>query len=283
MERIEAKVPLQERIAAFRRQGRAVALVPTMGALHDGHLALFAAARQAGEAVVASIFVNPLQFGAGEDLDRYPRQMDQDQRQAAAAGVDLLFAPEPSAIYREGERTRVAVEGLSGVLCGVGRPGHFTGVATVVLKLLLLVAPDTLYLGRKDYQQTVVLQRMIRDLDLPVRVQVVPTVRDADGLALSSRNRYLSPAARTKALAIPQALAQARNEYDQGERRPAVLCREARRQLEAAGLRVEYCHIVDPDLLPVPSPMAGGVLAVAAWVDGTRLIDNQILGPREEN
>ncbi len=231
-------------------RARVVGLVPTMGAYHGGHLALFAAARAECDTVVASLFVNAAQFAAGEDLARYPRDEERDAKLAEEAGVDLLFAPAAEELYPEGFETWVEVERLGSILEGAFRPGHFRGVATICCKLFNIVRPDAAYFGQKDAQQVEVVRRMARDLDLAVEVRVVPTVRDADGLALSSRNAYLSPTQREAALALPRALAT----HD-----PA----EARAQLN--GLAVDYLEV---------APFDPPVLAGAVRVGSTRLIDN---------
>ena len=231
-----------------------IGLVPTMGAYHAGHVALFEAARAENDAVVASLFVNPAQFAAGEDFVRYPRDEAQDARLAEEAGVDLLFAPAAEELYPPGYQTWVDVEELSRPLEGAFRPGHFRGVATVCLKLFSLVRPARAYFGQKDAQQVAVVRRMVRDLDLALQIRVVPTVRDADGLALSSRNAYLSGEERERALALPRALA-TRDEA------------EARRLLD--GLEVDYVEEADLDGIRV--------LAAAVRVGSTRLIDNVLL------
>jgi len=226
-----------------------IGLVPTMGAYHDGHLALFEAARRENETVVASLFVNPAQFGEGEDLQRYPRDEARDAELAEAAGVDVLFVPHPEEIYPPGFQTWVEVEQLGAMLEGEHRPGHFRGVATVCLKLFNLVRPRRAYFGQKDAQQVAVVRRMTRDLAVSVEIRVVPTVRDADGLALSSRNAYLSPEERERALSLPRALA-------------------ARDRSLLDGLEVEYFE--EADFEP-------RVLAAAVRVGSTRLIDNVVL------
>ena len=230
-----------------------VGLVPTMGAFHEGHLALFRAARAENDLVVASLFVNPAQFGANEDLTTYPRDEERDARVAEEAGVDILFTPEPSELYPPGFQTWVEVEELGSRLEGEHRPGHFRGVATICLKLFNIVRPDRAYFGQKDAQQVAVVKRMVRDLDHEVQIRVVPTVRDADGLALSSRNAYLSPAERELALTLPRALA---------TKDPA----QARARLN--GLDIDYVEVAD---------FEPRVLAAAVRVGKTRLIDNVVL------
>jgi pantoate--beta-alanine ligase len=234
--------------------GSEIGLVPTMGAYHEGHLSLFRAARDENDVVVASLFVNPAQFGAGEDLDRYPRDEARDAALAEEAGVDLLLAPSAEEMYPEGYSTWVEVEGLSDVLEGRFRPGHFRGVATVCLKLFTIVRPQRAYFGQKDAQQAAVLTRMVRDLNLDLSLRILPTVREPDGLALSSRNAYLTPEERERALALPRALA-----TQDLERARAAL----------AGLDVDYVEVARFNGRPV--------LAAAVRVGSTRLIDNVLL------
>lgn len=272
----QLRLPSAARLGVVPRLG----FVPTMGALHAGHMALMAASRAHDAFTVASIFVNPLQFGPGEDLDRYPRRFAADQSALAAAGVDALFAPAPQAMYPPGDATRVEVEGLSDRLCGASRPGHFRGVATVVLKLLLITQPDALYLGRKDAAQAAILRRMLRDLRLDLELQVVPTVRDPDGLALSSRNLYLSPAERRLALALPRALRRVAAAYESGARRVETALARGRAELELPGLALEYLSAVDADsLLPIAQLAPNALVALAARVGATRLIDNFLILP----
>ena len=256
--------------------GSTLALVPTLGAIHEGHLSLVAAAREACEVVAASIFVNPLQFGPAEDFARYPRTFDEDCRQLSAAGVDLLFAPSVEEIYRPGASTFVEVAGVSDRLDGASRPGHFRGVATVVAKLFQIIVPDVACFGQKDAAQVAVLQAMVRDLDMPVRLLVCPTVREADGLAMSSRNRYLSPEQRISALSLSRALAQAEELIRGGETNSASVRAGIEETLRSmAGVRLDYVAVVRSDTLePVESIAAGDLIAVAAWVGETRLIDN---------
>ncbi len=254
--------------------------IPTMGALHAGHMALVAASRARDAATVASLFVNPLQFGQQEDLARYPRRLEADQAMLAEAGVAALFAPEPAGMYPAGFATRVEVEGLSERLCGASRPGHFRGVTTVVLKLLLLCQPDALYLGRKDAAQVAILRRMVEDLGLEVEIQTVPTVRDADGLALSSRNAYLSPAERQNALALSRALRRIAEAYERGEREGELALAAGRAQLSRPGVQLEYLSAVDfASLLPVAQLGPNTLVALAARVGSTRLIDNFLILP----
>ncbi|WP_260705231.1 pantoate--beta-alanine ligase [Edaphobacter flagellatus] len=253
-----------------------LALVPTMGAIHQGHLSLVEAAREECDVVAASIFVNPLQFGPTEDFARYPRTFDDDCAKFSAAGVDLLFAPAPEEMYPAGATTFVEVAKLSERLDGASRPGHFRGVATVVNKLFHIVSPDVAFFGQKDASQVAVLQAMVRDLNLPIRIAVCPIVREADGLAMSSRNRYLSPEQRTQALALCRALRHVEERIHQGETSAAILRAAAAEELSREpALRLDYIEIVDPNTLePATSVVAGTLIALAAWVGETRLIDN---------
>jgi pantoate--beta-alanine ligase len=263
----------------LRRQGRSIGFVPTMGALHEGHLSLVRAARRATDAVVVSIFVNPLQFGPLEDFRTYPRHLRQDLRLLRQAGVAVAFVPNRRAMYPAGFQTRVEVKRLSAVLEGASRPGHFRGVATVVAKLFNLVQPTVAYFGQKDYQQALVIQRMVRDLDWPIRIRVLPIIREPGGLAMSSRNAYLSPEERRQAAVLPQALRDARRRILDGERRAAVVAAAMRRQIERAPLvRVDRIDLVDAGTLS-PRPRLQGRVALlgAVRVGRTRLIDNVLV------
>ncbi|NDC63206.1 MAG: pantoate--beta-alanine ligase [Planctomycetia bacterium] len=263
-----------------RAVGRRVGFVPTMGALHAGHASLAARAAAECDDVAVSIFVNPTQFGPGEDFDRYPRTLDADRRLLEGLGVRWIFVPEPAAIYPPGDSTRVVVEGPSQPFEGRVRPGHFTGVSTVVCRLLLAVPADAAYFGAKDWQQTVVVRRMVRDLGLPVDVVVCPTVRESDGLAMSSRNAYLSPPERARAIAIHEGLEAAARLWAAGAAVAAVE-RSIRDALVARDLTVDYASVVDPDTLePAADPAAAAVALVAARVGSTRLIDNRLLPAR---
>lgn len=275
MERSETALSLQERVAAWRRGGQRVALVPTMGALHRGHMALVERARGLADRVVASIFVNPAQFGEGDDFDRYPRQLDADAGMLAEAGCDLLFAPPVAEIYPPGYATTVRVEGLSGRWCGAARPGHFDGVATVVTRLLLLARPDVALFGEKDWQQLAIIRRLERDLGLGVAIVGVPTVRDADGLALSSRNAYLAADERTAAVALPRALRSAADDIAAGAEVRATL-EAAAEDIAGAGFHpIDYLALVDGETLePLDAWQPGARLLVAARLGNTRLIDN---------
>ncbi len=272
---------LRRAMAPWRRRGERIAFVPTMGALHAGHLSLVRRARASARRLVASIFVNPLQFGPREDFARYPRPLARDRALLRSAGVDLLWLPEVADLYPPDERTRVRVEGLDQVLEGASRPGHFTGVTTVVAKLLGAVQPDDLWLGQKDAQQAILVERMVRDLLLPVRVRRGATRREADGLACSSRNAYLSAAERTQAVALSRGLAAAKRALGGGERGVPRLLRAIRSELKRhPRVREDYVAIVDARSLAPVGRVRGRVLvAVAARIGGTRLIDNFEWGP----
>lgn len=258
-----------------RARGQRIAFVPTMGALHAGHVALLTEGRRSADRLVLSIFVNPTQFGPHEDLDRYPRDLPGDLAKSAAAGVDVAFVPQPAAMYPEGYQTTVRVAELERGMCGTGRPGHFAGVATVVCKLFNIVRPHVTVFGEKDFQQLAVIRRMVRDLDMPIEIVGLPTVREPDGLALSSRNRFLSPDDRGRALSISRALFAARARFQTGERDAATLAAEARRILEAAVDRIDYLDLRDAETLhPLTVVDRPAVLAIAAFVGQTRLIDN---------
>ena len=280
---LRAKDELRAALAPVRREGGTIGLVPTMGFLHEGHLSLLRAARAECDLVVMSLFVNPAQFGPGEDLDRYPRDEERDLRLAAEAGVDIVYAPPVEAVYPEGFATQVEVSGgLTDVLDGdPGRrgPGHFRGVTTVVSKLFNTVGPDVAYFGQKDAQQAAVIRRMVRDLDIPVRIEVLPTVREPDGLAMSSRNAYLDPRERERATALSRALGAA-EEAARAEGIAAGLG-AARAELRAAGVEPEYLEARDAENLnPVAESNGRPVLiAVAAQVGGARLIDNVLIQP----
>ncbi len=280
---VRAKAALRAELDGLRRQGQTIGLVPTMGYLHDGHVSLLRAARAECDAVVMSLFVNPTQFGPGEDLDRYPRDEDRDLRLATEAGVDFVYAPSVAEVYPDGFATAVEVGGnLTGVLDGdSSRRGasHFRGVTTVVAKLLNSVGPDVAYFGQKDAQQATVIRRMVRDLDIPVRIEVLPTVREADGLAMSSRNAYLDGEARERATALSRALQAA----ERGAREESLQAGldAARRELASAGIEPEYLEARDAELLePVAELGRRPVLvALAARVGGARLIDNVLIEP----
>jgi pantoate--beta-alanine ligase len=261
-----------------RARGERVGLVPTMGYLHRGHLTLVRRARELADFVVVSIFVNPAQFGPAEDLDSYPRDPARDATQCRAEGVDAIFSPPVEEIYPPGHETYVTVEELSKPLCGASRPQHFRGVATVVAKLFNMVEPDVAVFGEKDYQQLLVVRKMVRDLNLGVAVVGVPTVREPDGLALSSRNAYLSQAERRQALSLAKALALAQELVSSGEHRADALERTVRQVLDEAGVRVDYAELRHPETLePLADVTDKALLALAAHVGSARLIDNRVL------
>ena len=271
---------LREQMAHWRREGKRSALVPTMGFLHEGHLTLVDHARQHADVVVLSIFVNPLQFGPQEDLATYPRDLERDGQLARARGVDLVFAPSNAEIYPQ-ERPAVSLvaPGLTDRLCGRFRPGHFEGVLTVVAKLFNLVQPDVAVFGQKDFQQSVLIRRMTADLDFPIRIEVAPIMREPDGLAMSSRNVYLSPEQRAQASALSRGLQAGQAAFAAGQRSAEQIRGAAQAVLDREpDVSVQYLELVTPDrLADVTAASAGDVLAVAAFVGRTRLIDNVIL------
>jgi pantoate--beta-alanine ligase len=278
------KRELREHLDAPRREGKTIGLVPTMGYLHDGHLSLLRAARQRCDIVVMSLFVNPAQFGPGEDLETYPRDESRDLSLAEGAGVDVVYAPPVEEIYPQGFATTVEVGGgLTDVLDGAperrGR-AHFHGVTTVVAKLFNTVGPDVAFFGQKDAQQAVVIRRMARDLDFPVEIEVLPTIRDPDGLAMSSRNAYLSPEDRERALALNRALRAAESVAASGETRTEPALGAARAELEEAGIEPEYLEARDAETLAPAASLNGRpvLIAVAARVGQARLIDNTVIG-----
>lgn len=275
MQTIRDQGQLGSALVALRAGGHRIALVPTMGALHAGHLALVEEARRQADRIVATIFVNPLQFGEGEDLDRYPRQEKEDARALDQAGADLLWVPTPEQMYPAGFSTTVSVKDLSRRWEGEARPGHFDGVATVVAKLFGAVRPDVALFGEKDFQQLAVIRRMTADLNLGVEIVAVPTVRDSDGLALSSRNAYLSEEERARAVALPNALLAAAEAIERGEA-PGPAVEAARRAIAEAGFDpIDYVALVDAVTLePVTEPAGRMRLIAAAHIGRTRLIDN---------
>lgn len=274
MQTVRDLASLRAAVADFRADGARVALVPTMGALHAGHMALIEEARRPGTKVVASIFVNPKQFGPDEDLSRYPRREAGDARMLSEAGCDLLWAPTVEAMYPAGFATTISVTGVSEGLDGAARPGHFDGVATVVAKLFNQVQPDVAVFGEKDFQQLAVIRRMVTDLDMAVDVVGVPTQREDDGLAWSSRNVYLLPEERDKAVALPRALGIAARSIGRGDD-PAQALAEARSMLESAGFEVDYVALADAETLDLdPASDRPRRLLAAARLGSTRLIDN---------
>ena len=276
---------LRTLLAAARSGGNRIGLVPTMGFFHEGHLSLMRRARTDTDVVVVSLFVNPAQFAPGEDLDAYPRDEERDRRLAEGAGVDVLFAPPLEEVYPDGFATTVTVRDLTEMLEGdQAQRGavHFQGVTTVVTKLFNMVGPDVAYFGQKDAQQALVIRKLVRDLDIPVRIEVCPTIRDADGLALSSRNAYLSPDERERALALSRALRAAEAAVAGGTRDAAAVVAVARDELDRAGVEPDYLQLRSAtDLSPVERVNGSALLAVAARVGRARLIDNAILGDRQ--
>ena len=273
--------PLRDRIAEARRAGLEVGLVPTMGALHAGHVRLMEQARSECGCIVVSIFVNPSQFDRAGDLDRYPRTLQADLGVCADASVDIVFAPTAEEMYPTAAQCAVEVGRVADHLCGRHRPGHLRGVATVVLKLLQIVRPDRAYFGEKDAQQLAVIRHLVRDFNVPVRVEGVPTVRDIDGVALSSRNERLSPEERVLARSLHNALSEARRHISAGERDPGRVTAAASLQFPQDGrLRLEYLEVVDPEHIQPVTHIEGLVLVAGAlWVGSTRLIDNLMCSP----
>lgn len=270
---------MQQYTTHLRQEVETIGFIPTMGALHQGHLSLMERAREESDHVVASIFVNPAQFGPKEDYEEYPRDLKGDMEKAASAGVDTLFTPSVSAIYPEEYRTFVEVEGLSGILCGRIRPGHFRGVATVVLKLFNIVKPHKAYFGQKDYQQTVIIKKMVEDLHLDVKIVVLPTVREADGLAMSSRNQYLNQEERRSATILYHSLNEARRLFEKGESASEALNGSIARAFKSEPMaQLEYIAIVNPETLQEEQDVKKGtIIALSARIGKTRLIDNIIV------
>jgi pantoate--beta-alanine ligase len=270
---------IRRTVAAARQRGLTVGFVPTMGALHAGHASLIRQARQQTGYVVVSIFVNPTQFGPAEDFSRYPRPFERDLALCADEQVDVIFHPTPESMYPPGFRTFIEVTGLDDVLEGKSRPGHFRGVATVVMKLFHQVAPDIAYFGQKDAQQVRVLERMVRDLDVPVRLHVCATIREPDGLAMSSRNQYLDSQHRKDAAVLYEVLQEIRRRIEAGERRAGPLLEMAAKRIAAVlSARIDYAAIVDADSLEPIDPVVGQILVVlAVFIGGVRLIDNMQL------
>ena len=270
---------MQAACQEVRRQGKRLGLVPTMGALHEGHLSLVRMARIQMQVVAVSIFVNPLQFAPSEDYENYPRGLDQDRQILEAERADLVFVPAPEAMYPRTQAAYVTVEGLSDKLCGRSRPGHFRGVTTVVAKLLNIVRPTAAYFGQKDGAQVAIIRRMVRDLNFGTEIVVAPTVRAADGLALSSRNAYLNEEQRKSATVLYRALASIQTLADRGERSAELLRQEGHRVLSREpSARLDYLEIVDPETLdPVEDVSKEALVAIAAYLGTTRLIDNIVL------
>jgi len=271
---------MQSLALSFRRAGKCIAFVPTMGYLHDGHASLLREGRRRGDVLVLSIFVNPIQFGQNEDLGRYPRDMERDCDIAAASGVDVVFNPDAEEMYPRGFQTGVSVRELAMPLCGASRPGHFDGVATVVAKLFNIVQPDIALFGCKDYQQLAIIRRMAADLNLQVDIVGMPIVREADGLAMSSRNAYLSPAERVSALCLYRAITRARNLFAAGERSVEVLLSETKAIIDLeSSARIDYVEFRDATMLKdVKIADTKTLLAMAVKIGLTRLIDNTVFG-----
>ncbi|AYG66651.1 MULTISPECIES: pantoate--beta-alanine ligase [unclassified Rhizobium] len=286
METINTIAALRERLGEHRNAGRRIGLVPTMGYLHAGHMELVARAKAENDIVVTSIFVNPLQFGANEDLAKYPRDLERDSAMLRDGGVDFLFAPAVADMYPRPMETVVDVPKLGAELEGAVRPGHFAGVATVVTKLFNIVQPDSAYFGEKDYQQVAIIRRMVEDLAQPVRIVPVPTVRDVDGLALSSRNLYLSKEERAAAVIVPKALAEAERLYDLGADDPAELEEALRAFIEKEPLAIaEVAAVRHPDTLEPLTTLQGRPILIALFVriGTTRLLDNRVIGRKPSN
>ena len=280
MKKITDPKRFQKEMESLRKKGKTLGFVPTMGALHEGHLSLFRQARKENSIVAASIFVNPTQFGPREDFKKYPRPLAADSRLLKKEGVDYLFYPAASALYPEGAGITVDPGPLAEGLCGKFRPGHFRGVVTVVAKLFHIVKPHRVYFGAKDYQQAMVIRGMIQDLDFDIQFRLCPTVREKDGLAMSSRNRYLTPENRKRAVWVSKLLFELRDRIRSGERNPAKLKAQARRELARRADRVDYLEIVDPlTLQPLEKYQPWMVAAAACFVGKTRLIDNVIITP----
>jgi pantoate--beta-alanine ligase len=270
---------MRELVSSARREGRRIGLVPTMGFFHEGHLSLMRQAREDNDLVVVSVFINPTQFGPGEDFRTYPRDMERDARLAESAGVDVIFNPAPEDMYPEGYSTYVDVEGLSKGLCGASRPGHFRGVATVCLKLMNIAGPDRAYFGMKDYQQLRVIQRMVADLNVPVQIVPMPIFREPDGLAMSSRNTYLNPVERESSLILKKALEYAQKLIDEGVTSADELRVRVVEFVSTEPLaQIDYVEVVDPDTLACMKTLdRDAVLALAVKIGNTRLIDNTLL------
>ncbi len=270
---------MQTRVSSIKDRKEATGLVPTMGALHEGHLSLIRKARDENEKLIVSIFVNPTQFDNKEDFKAYPQQLDEDIEIAGGENVDVVFAPDTSELYPDGYRTYVSQSKLTGPLCGEKRPGHFKGVATIVTKLFNIIKPDRAYFGQKDYQQSVVIKKLVKDLNMGIEVKVLPIVRDKDGLALSSRNKHLDPQERRNALCIYNSLLHAKSLYASNTKDVKKIIGEMTSIIESTEhTKIDYVSIVNPDTLEDISHVNGkAVAAVAAYVGDTRLIDNIIL------
>ena len=276
---IDTGVELREAVAGARAVGKRIGFVPTMGALHEGHLSLVRRAREENDFLVISIFVNTTQFGPNEDLDSYPRDLEGDTAKSREIGVDVIFAPTAAEMYPEGFSTRICQTGLADVLEGAHRPGHFDGVCTVCAKLFNLVQAGKAYFGRKDYQQSLIVRRMVRDLDFPLEIRVLPTVREEDGLAMSSRNQYLNPEERRQAPSLYRALKRAREAFHAGERKASTLRGMMEEEIRQAPLaKIDYVAIADAEsLASLDTIETDAVALLAVRIGGTRLIDNMPL------
>ena len=285
MHTVSSVKEMQVLVQKIRAQDKRIALVPTMGFLHQGHLSLMREGRRRGGVLVASIFVNPTQFGAGEDFEAYPRDMERDQKVAHAAGVDVIFAPPAAEMYPSGYQTYVTVERVTQGLCGISRPDHFKGVTTVVCKLFNIVTPHVAIFGEKDFQQLVAIRQMVADLNLPIEIVGMPIYREEDGLAMSSRNKYLTPPERRAALCISTSLKRAKALFDSGEREGKKISREVKNSIEAEPMsRIDYIKICNAsDLKDIDQITQRAVLAVAVNIGKARLIDNIILDPSVES
>jgi pantoate--beta-alanine ligase len=283
MKVIQSVKEMQSEALKLCREGKKVVLVPTMGALHEAHLKLLEEGKKAGDILVLSIFVNPTQFGPAEDFDRYPKEIESDLQKARDLEVDITFIPNTKDIYPESYQTYVNVEEITKNLCGLSRPGHFTGVATVVLKLFNIVQPEIAIFGEKDYQQLQVIRRMATDLNVPTEIRSIPTVGEENGLAMSSRNKYLTPEERTAALSINQSLSLAQKRVDSGEKNAEKIILEIKEKIEKTGLlKIDYVSICDPETLEdIETLKKPALLAIAVKTASARLIDNAILRPKQ--
>ncbi|NVL90992.1 MAG: pantoate--beta-alanine ligase [Desulfobacterales bacterium] len=284
MQIITAISHMQQEARRLLQTGKTIAFVPTMGYFHEGHLALMREGRKHGDALIVSIFVNPIQFSHSEDFKTYPGNLDRDVSLAESVGVDLIFAPDTGAMYDNAFQTYIDLEMLPGYLCGTSRPGHFRGVATVVTKLFNIIKPHAAVFGEKDYQQLVVIRRMVRDLNLDIKIIAIPTVRESDGLAMSSRNTYLSEDERRSSLSLFQALKKGQGSAAQGIKDAKQLIREASELIRAYPYtKIDYVAVCDPETLEdVDLVDRPALMALAVWVGKTRLIDNMILKPIED-
>lgn len=274
---------LQERVGALRAENKSIGLVPTMGALHYGHLSLVLASKEENDVTVVSIFVNPTQFAPGEDYEKYPRTLPDDiEKLAEIGGADIVFVPSPEAMYPKGFDANVHIGGVTAVLEGKFRPTHFDGVATVVLKLFNLTRADRAYFGQKDFQQIAVVKKMVDDLNVPIKIVSCPIIRESDGIAMSSRNRYLSKKERQDALVLSRSLTEAEKQIAAGVRDTAVICADIRQKIEQIeGASVDYVVVADPDTLTEMERVAGNVvILLAARIGSTRLIDNRVITPK---